>query len=261
MELSFHSSIFWWIISLIVIPLESAKVSPGIDHLYASSLHRRAQVLENVASLAIIESTPTISECLVMCMQNKPNCKAINFSKSNATCVLLKESLCSNETYELTENEHFHYYDIMNSPEEEEKHYKDQYCQFYGKCSNKCYPRTRKLILLPEKVESKLLNSFSALFVEERMTRTQAHEYCQSMGRSLPQPKTQTENTFYGEFGRKAANQFWNKLRLLNETEQALTGGNKTKIAKVLADKMVKEYKVDTLGFQRYWVIEMFCFF
>lgn len=153
MELSFHSSIFWWIISLIVIPLESAKVSPGIDHLYASSLHRRAQVLENVASLAIIESTPTISECLVMCMQNKPNCKAINFSKSNATCVLLKESLCSNETYELTENEHFHYYDIMNSPEEEEKHYKDQYCQFYGKCSNKCYPRTRKLILLPEKVE------------------------------------------------------------------------------------------------------------
>lgn len=45
---------------------------------------------------------------------------------------------------------------------------------------------------------------FAAHFVEEAMTRDLAYEYCQSLGRSLPQPKSIAENKFYGQFGHEA---------------------------------------------------------
>ena len=39
--------------------------------------------------------------------------------------------------------------------------------------------------------------------VEEQMTREEAFKHCSSIQRKLAQPKSQSENQFYGDFGRK----------------------------------------------------------
>lgn len=85
-----------------------------IEFLYASSLYRSNHLLENVAQISIFDSVQRPSHCLAHCLASKNSCRAFNYSP-NGTCILLAESLCANETYELTASEHFHYYDIMTT--------------------------------------------------------------------------------------------------------------------------------------------------
>ncbi len=98
--------------------VKAAKTTNGIETSYASSLFRSQHFLDNVLVLARLEDVPRLHFCLTACMNTKPNCKAFNYG-ANGTCILLGESLCTNETYELTEHEDFNYYDLMASPESE----------------------------------------------------------------------------------------------------------------------------------------------
>lgn len=103
--------------------IKAAKAPNGIETSYASSLFRSQHLLDNVLTLARLEEVPRLHLCLTACMNAKPNCKAFNYGV-NGTCILLGESLCANETYELTEHEDFNYYDLMASPESEVKNLK-----------------------------------------------------------------------------------------------------------------------------------------
>lgn len=97
---------------------KAAKASNGIETSYASSLFRSEHFFDSMLVLARLEKVQRLHFCLTSCINAKPNCKSFNYGK-NGTCILLGESLCANETYELTENEDFNYYDLMANPESE----------------------------------------------------------------------------------------------------------------------------------------------
>ena len=72
-----------------------------------------------MVELARYEEMDRLYHCLIACMQSKTyGCKAFNYG-INGTCILLAESLCANETYVLTENDQFNYYDLMATPDYE----------------------------------------------------------------------------------------------------------------------------------------------
>ncbi|XP_054160809.1 C-type lectin domain family 4 member E-like [Oppia nitens] len=151
-----------------------------VDTLYGSSLFRKNHILDGgVTEYLIITNITKVSHCLIYCNQYKTQCKSFNFG--NNTCILMTDSVCANETLLLTPKPGFDYFDIMDTPEFERKHLKDGYCQQMGKCSGHCYPRKPH-------------------YVDTPMTWTDARQFCQQLGRSLPQPRTIDENAFYGKF-------------------------------------------------------------
>ncbi|KAI2802167.1 Proprotein convertase subtilisin/kexin type 9 [Blomia tropicalis] len=168
---------------------EAGRVTTNpIDTMYGSSLYREGHRLDVDDELIRYDNIGRLHECLHSCLLNRPYCRSFNYSPTNGTCILLSDTLCGNETLLLTPDLEFSYYDVMNSPDEERKQLTDPYCQSYGKCSPSCYPR-------------------KPLFVEEKLTRSEAFDYCRRLSRKLPQPKSQSDNLFYGEFSRKAFDQ------------------------------------------------------
>ena len=121
----------------------SAARTSTPESLYASSLYRNERRLTNVTELARIDNLSGLHKCLMHCLQLKSICKSFNYAE-NGTCILLSESLCADDDYELVEDENFSYYDLMSTPDYEKKHLVDDYCRVYGKCSGLCYPRKRK---------------------------------------------------------------------------------------------------------------------
>lgn len=93
----------------------SGKGVTTINTLYASSIHRTQRFLADVAQLAVFEHLQHSYECLQRCLEQKGACKAYNFGPANGTCMLLAESVCANESYELVPNEHYNYFDIMST--------------------------------------------------------------------------------------------------------------------------------------------------
>ena len=73
------------------------------------------------------------------------------------------------------------------------------------------------------------------------MTRDEAAKYCHSVGRRLAQPKSQTENSFYGEFGRKS-------MRKLIEMTSTNNNNNSSRVNDKIhgMEKRIKDAK--------YWI-------
>lgn len=101
---------------------ECARAPTTIESLYGSSLFRSGHLLDRAGLELSRAADLGLHHCLLSCMQqqSRPSaCKAFNYAAHNGTCILLVESLCANETYELTEDHHFSYFDLLNSPDYE----------------------------------------------------------------------------------------------------------------------------------------------
>ncbi|CAG2117858.1 unnamed protein product, partial [Medioppia subpectinata] len=139
-----------------------------MESQYASSLFRTNRMLEGVPQLVTYYNVSTVSHCVITCLKHTSGCKSLNWG-SGGECTLLSDSICANETLELTEKHGFAYYDLMDAPEFERKHLKDEYCRQFGKCSGRCYPR-------------------KPYYVDTAMTWDEATRFCNRLNRALPQP-------------------------------------------------------------------------
>ena len=107
--------IFTFIVFIQLRLCQKKDVSLKPETSYASSLFRKNRKLEGVPEIANYTNVASLSMCLVACMKKKPDCKAFNYG--NRECTLLIDSVCANDTLELTPTHGYSYYDIMDSPD------------------------------------------------------------------------------------------------------------------------------------------------